>query len=196
MPNKQLISNILSLQELLRVAPLTWALRAGKEILETASKLSRCLSDYFLTVFCDPNPCCSVESMSLQTMGSPGDVSSRLMDYDKARDCIIPMGWGPFQCRPTSNVLTSAWFKSVLTSTSLKSMYSWSLDCNIIITSFQYMINTQISLKPMCWGSLDWNQCVKDLCIINDHLIETQVFDWLSYFVLSISIVFIFSYWI
>ncbi|CAL8312810.1 unnamed protein product [Merluccius merluccius] len=35
---------------------------------------------------------CGVESMSLQSMGSPGDVSSRLVDFDKARDCIIPMG--------------------------------------------------------------------------------------------------------
>ncbi|KAJ3611635.1 hypothetical protein NHX12_021650 [Muraenolepis orangiensis] len=35
---------------------------------------------------------CGTESMSLQSIGSPGDVSSRLMDFDKARDCIIPMG--------------------------------------------------------------------------------------------------------
>ncbi|XP_071383697.1 3-ketoacyl-CoA thiolase, peroxisomal isoform X1 [Centroberyx affinis] len=35
---------------------------------------------------------CGVESMSLRSIGSPGDVSSRLMDNDKARDCIIPMG--------------------------------------------------------------------------------------------------------
>uniref|UniRef100_A0A667ZFL5 Acetyl-CoA acyltransferase 1 n=1 Tax=Myripristis murdjan TaxID=586833 RepID=A0A667ZFL5_9TELE len=34
----------------------------------------------------------SVESMSLRSIGSPGDVSSRLMDNEKARDCIIPMG--------------------------------------------------------------------------------------------------------
>uniref|UniRef100_A0AAY5K4L2 Acetyl-CoA acyltransferase 1 n=1 Tax=Esox lucius TaxID=8010 RepID=A0AAY5K4L2_ESOLU len=33
-----------------------------------------------------------VESMSLRNPGEPGDVSSRLMDNDKARDCIIPMG--------------------------------------------------------------------------------------------------------
>ncbi|KAJ8010955.1 hypothetical protein DPEC_G00080530 [Dallia pectoralis] len=35
---------------------------------------------------------CGVESMSLRNPGEPGDVSSRLMDHDKARDCIIPMG--------------------------------------------------------------------------------------------------------
>uniref|UniRef100_A0A3P9C900 Acetyl-CoA acyltransferase 1 n=2 Tax=Haplochromini TaxID=319058 RepID=A0A3P9C900_9CICH len=34
----------------------------------------------------------SVESMSLRGIGNPGDLSSRLMDNDKARDCIIPMG--------------------------------------------------------------------------------------------------------
>lgn len=36
--------------------------------------------------------CVSVESMSLRSVGNPGDLSSRLMDNDKARDCIIPMG--------------------------------------------------------------------------------------------------------
>ncbi|XP_040891369.1 3-ketoacyl-CoA thiolase, peroxisomal [Toxotes jaculatrix] len=35
---------------------------------------------------------CGVESMSLRSMGKPGDLSPRLMDNDKARDCIIPMG--------------------------------------------------------------------------------------------------------
>ncbi|XP_020515459.2 3-ketoacyl-CoA thiolase, peroxisomal [Labrus bergylta] len=35
---------------------------------------------------------CGVESMSLRAVGKPGDVSSRLMDNEKARDCIIPMG--------------------------------------------------------------------------------------------------------
>ncbi|XP_038829262.1 3-ketoacyl-CoA thiolase, peroxisomal isoform X2 [Salvelinus namaycush] len=35
---------------------------------------------------------CGVESMSLRDAGEPGDVSSRLMDYEKARDCVIPMG--------------------------------------------------------------------------------------------------------
>ncbi|XP_068582659.1 3-ketoacyl-CoA thiolase B, peroxisomal-like [Cebidichthys violaceus] len=35
---------------------------------------------------------CGVESMSLRETGVPGDLSSRLMDVDKARDCIIPMG--------------------------------------------------------------------------------------------------------
>ncbi|XP_039889580.1 3-ketoacyl-CoA thiolase, peroxisomal [Simochromis diagramma] len=35
---------------------------------------------------------CGVESMSLRGIGNPGDLSSRLMDNDKARDCIIPMG--------------------------------------------------------------------------------------------------------
>lgn len=35
---------------------------------------------------------CGVESMSLRSASNPGDVSSRLMDYEKARDCIIPMG--------------------------------------------------------------------------------------------------------
>ncbi|XP_041839265.1 3-ketoacyl-CoA thiolase, peroxisomal [Melanotaenia boesemani] len=35
---------------------------------------------------------CGVESMSLRSVGNPGDLSSRLMDNDKARDCIIPMG--------------------------------------------------------------------------------------------------------
>uniref|UniRef100_A0A3B3SJX5 Acetyl-CoA acyltransferase 1 n=1 Tax=Paramormyrops kingsleyae TaxID=1676925 RepID=A0A3B3SJX5_9TELE len=35
---------------------------------------------------------CGVESMSLRSVGNPGDVSSRLMDNAKARDCLIPMG--------------------------------------------------------------------------------------------------------
>ncbi|KAI9518842.1 3-ketoacyl-CoA thiolase, peroxisomal [Dissostichus eleginoides] len=35
---------------------------------------------------------CGVESMSLRSMGDPGDLSPRLTDFDKARDCIIPMG--------------------------------------------------------------------------------------------------------
>ncbi|KAL2085118.1 hypothetical protein ACEWY4_018438 [Coilia grayii] len=35
---------------------------------------------------------CGMESMSLRSVGNPGDVSSRLMDNEKARDCIIPMG--------------------------------------------------------------------------------------------------------
>ncbi|KAK2918415.1 3-ketoacyl-CoA thiolase, peroxisomal [Channa argus] len=35
---------------------------------------------------------CGVESMSLRSVGNPGDLSSRLMDNEKARDCIIPMG--------------------------------------------------------------------------------------------------------
>ncbi|KAG7217926.1 hypothetical protein INR49_010302 [Caranx melampygus] len=35
---------------------------------------------------------CGVESMSLRSIGNPGDLSSRLADVDKARDCVIPMG--------------------------------------------------------------------------------------------------------
>ncbi|XP_029283020.1 3-ketoacyl-CoA thiolase, peroxisomal isoform X2 [Cottoperca gobio] len=35
---------------------------------------------------------CGTESMSLRSIGDPGDLSSRLTDNDKARDCIIPMG--------------------------------------------------------------------------------------------------------
>ncbi|XP_061096217.1 3-ketoacyl-CoA thiolase, peroxisomal [Conger conger] len=35
---------------------------------------------------------CGVESMSLRSAGNPGDIGSRLMDFEKARDCIIPMG--------------------------------------------------------------------------------------------------------
>ncbi|TFK04427.1 tudor domain-containing protein 3 [Platysternon megacephalum] len=35
---------------------------------------------------------CGVETMSLRNVGSPGDVSSRMMDNSKARDCLIPMG--------------------------------------------------------------------------------------------------------
>ncbi|KAM3860690.1 3-ketoacyl-CoA thiolase, peroxisomal [Diretmus argenteus] len=35
---------------------------------------------------------CGVESMSLRSVGNPGDVSSRLMDNEKARDCVVPMG--------------------------------------------------------------------------------------------------------
>uniref|UniRef100_A0A673IDJ0 3-ketoacyl-CoA thiolase B, peroxisomal-like n=1 Tax=Sinocyclocheilus rhinocerous TaxID=307959 RepID=A0A673IDJ0_9TELE len=34
----------------------------------------------------------SVESMSLRSPNNPGDISPRLMDNEKARDCIIPMG--------------------------------------------------------------------------------------------------------
>uniref|UniRef100_G3Q820 Acetyl-CoA acyltransferase 1 n=1 Tax=Gasterosteus aculeatus aculeatus TaxID=481459 RepID=G3Q820_GASAC len=34
----------------------------------------------------------SVESMSLRAIGEPGDLSSRVTEVDKARDCIIPMG--------------------------------------------------------------------------------------------------------
>ncbi|XP_051543718.1 3-ketoacyl-CoA thiolase, peroxisomal [Myxocyprinus asiaticus] len=35
---------------------------------------------------------CGTESMSLRSVGNPGDISPRLMDNEKARDCIIPMG--------------------------------------------------------------------------------------------------------
>ncbi|XP_070622986.1 3-ketoacyl-CoA thiolase, peroxisomal [Erythrolamprus reginae] len=35
---------------------------------------------------------CGVESMSLRSATNPGDVSSRMMDFSKARDCLIPMG--------------------------------------------------------------------------------------------------------
>uniref|UniRef100_A0A670ZXM0 Acetyl-CoA acyltransferase 1 n=1 Tax=Pseudonaja textilis TaxID=8673 RepID=A0A670ZXM0_PSETE len=35
---------------------------------------------------------CGVESMSLRSATDPGDVSSRIMDFSKARDCLIPMG--------------------------------------------------------------------------------------------------------
>ncbi|XP_025033267.1 3-ketoacyl-CoA thiolase B, peroxisomal-like [Python bivittatus] len=35
---------------------------------------------------------CGVESMSLGSATNPGDVSSRIMDNSKARDCLIPMG--------------------------------------------------------------------------------------------------------
>ncbi|KAF7216616.1 acetyl-CoA acyltransferase 1 [Nothobranchius furzeri] len=35
---------------------------------------------------------CGVESMTLRSMNNPGDLSSRLSDHQKARDCIIPMG--------------------------------------------------------------------------------------------------------
>ncbi|XP_014910224.1 3-ketoacyl-CoA thiolase, peroxisomal [Poecilia latipinna] len=35
---------------------------------------------------------CGVESMSLRSMGDPGDLSSRLSANAKARDCLIPMG--------------------------------------------------------------------------------------------------------
>ncbi|XP_061441721.1 3-ketoacyl-CoA thiolase, peroxisomal [Rhineura floridana] len=35
---------------------------------------------------------CGVESMSLRDAHTPGDISSRMMDNSKARDCLIPMG--------------------------------------------------------------------------------------------------------
>ncbi|KAM8842349.1 3-ketoacyl-CoA thiolase, peroxisomal isoform 1-T1 [Synchiropus picturatus] len=35
---------------------------------------------------------CGVESMSLRSVGKPGDLSSRMLDNNKARDCLIPMG--------------------------------------------------------------------------------------------------------
>uniref|UniRef100_A0A8C3YSZ5 Acetyl-CoA acyltransferase 1 n=1 Tax=Catagonus wagneri TaxID=51154 RepID=A0A8C3YSZ5_9CETA len=35
---------------------------------------------------------CGVESMSLQDVGNLGNITSRLMEKDKARDCLIPMG--------------------------------------------------------------------------------------------------------
>nr|AAA41471.1 3-ketoacyl-CoA thiolase 2 (EC 2.3.1.16) [Rattus norvegicus] len=35
---------------------------------------------------------CGVESMSLSNRGNPGNISSRLLESDKARDCLIPMG--------------------------------------------------------------------------------------------------------
>nr|XP_020475915.1 3-ketoacyl-CoA thiolase, peroxisomal [Monopterus albus] len=35
---------------------------------------------------------CGVESMTLRSTDKPGDLSSRLTDHDKARDCLIPMG--------------------------------------------------------------------------------------------------------
>lgn len=33
-----------------------------------------------------------VESMSLADRGNPGNVTSRLVEKEKARDCLIPMG--------------------------------------------------------------------------------------------------------
>ncbi|XP_049622383.1 3-ketoacyl-CoA thiolase, peroxisomal [Suncus etruscus] len=35
---------------------------------------------------------CGVESMSLADRGNPGNITSRLVEKDKARDCLIPMG--------------------------------------------------------------------------------------------------------
>lgn len=35
---------------------------------------------------------CGVESMSLSGMGNPGNISSRLLESEKARDCLTPMG--------------------------------------------------------------------------------------------------------
>ncbi|XP_072315911.1 3-ketoacyl-CoA thiolase A, peroxisomal-like isoform X2 [Eucyclogobius newberryi] len=35
---------------------------------------------------------CGVESMSMRSMSSPGDLSSRVSDVDQARDCLMPMG--------------------------------------------------------------------------------------------------------
>ncbi|XP_042523246.1 3-ketoacyl-CoA thiolase, peroxisomal [Dipodomys spectabilis] len=35
---------------------------------------------------------CGVESMSMAERGNPGNISSRLVDNKKARDCLIPMG--------------------------------------------------------------------------------------------------------
>ncbi|XP_004588416.2 3-ketoacyl-CoA thiolase, peroxisomal isoform X4 [Ochotona princeps] len=35
---------------------------------------------------------CGVESMSMAERGNPGNITSRLMDNEKARDCLIPMG--------------------------------------------------------------------------------------------------------
>ncbi|XP_034339893.1 3-ketoacyl-CoA thiolase A, peroxisomal [Arvicanthis niloticus] len=35
---------------------------------------------------------CGVESMSLSKRGNPGNISSRLLESEKARDCLIPMG--------------------------------------------------------------------------------------------------------
>ncbi|XP_036594222.1 3-ketoacyl-CoA thiolase, peroxisomal [Trichosurus vulpecula] len=35
---------------------------------------------------------CGVESMSMATRGNPGNITSRLVENSKARDCLIPMG--------------------------------------------------------------------------------------------------------
>ncbi|XP_046293169.1 3-ketoacyl-CoA thiolase A, peroxisomal isoform X2 [Marmota monax] len=35
---------------------------------------------------------CGVESMSLANRGNPGNITSRLLENEKARDCLIPMG--------------------------------------------------------------------------------------------------------
>ncbi|XP_048651044.1 3-ketoacyl-CoA thiolase B, peroxisomal isoform X2 [Marmota marmota marmota] len=35
---------------------------------------------------------CGVESMSLADRGNPGNITSRLLENEKARDCLIPMG--------------------------------------------------------------------------------------------------------
>ncbi|XP_069814932.1 3-ketoacyl-CoA thiolase, peroxisomal [Dendropsophus ebraccatus] len=35
---------------------------------------------------------CGMESMSLRSVGNPGDISPRTVDDSKARDCLIPMG--------------------------------------------------------------------------------------------------------
>uniref|UniRef100_A0A2I3TGQ8 Acetyl-CoA acyltransferase 1 n=1 Tax=Pan troglodytes TaxID=9598 RepID=A0A2I3TGQ8_PANTR len=45
-------------------------------------------SPYLLLLFLLPR----VESMSLADRGNPGNITSRLMEKEKARDCLIPMG--------------------------------------------------------------------------------------------------------
>uniref|UniRef100_G1SHI0 Acetyl-CoA acyltransferase 1 n=1 Tax=Oryctolagus cuniculus TaxID=9986 RepID=G1SHI0_RABIT len=42
---------------------------------------------------------CGVESMSMAERGNPGNITSRLVENEKARDCLIPMGAARAQSR-------------------------------------------------------------------------------------------------
>ena len=56
--------------------------------------VSRHLPDAELSVGCraDDHLLFRVESMSLADRQNPGNVTSRLVEKEKARDCLIPMG--------------------------------------------------------------------------------------------------------
>lgn len=74
--------------------PLTWASRVGTFDIKTIKNTVKIKfpQDQSIKLSVCMSVCVSVESMSLRSIGNPGDLSSRLMDNDKARDCIIPMG--------------------------------------------------------------------------------------------------------
>ncbi|KAI4833273.1 hypothetical protein KUCAC02_016183 [Chaenocephalus aceratus] len=64
------------------------AIRGGSIDLGLACGSIKCVSFVCVSFVCGV----SAWRAALRSMGDPGDLSPRLTDFDKARDCIIPMG--------------------------------------------------------------------------------------------------------